>query len=431
MLTRRDALRSLLLTGAAAAAGPTLAACGSAGSGARAAAPVALPTTGRTRGDGSARAAAETVQDFGADLYRRLAPQPGNLACSPYSIALALAMTRNGARGRTAAEMDRVLRAPTLPLLNSGLSALTRQVESRAGSKKVADGSFTDVAVGVANSLWGQQGVPWEPPFLDALARGYSGGLRVVDYRRPDVAAARINAWVAERTRQRIRKLVPAEALDETTRLVLVNAMYVKAAWQHRFDPRLTSRHPFTRADGAVVTVPTMSNPALSRRARSRRGMAGRPPALRRWRARHGGRAPGPRPGRRGRACPRRRGARSPARSFAPAHVDLRLPSWTMRTNVPLDETLTVMGMPTAFTGDADFTGMTARERLYISAVLHQAFVAVDEGGLEAAPRRRSSRRKPGRPPASPSSSTGRSCTSSTTWRRPLRCSSAGWTTRR
>jgi serpin B len=234
MLTRRDALRSLLLTGAAAAAGPTLAGCGSEQSGARAAAAVRLPATPLARADLSTLPAAVTaVQSFTADLYRQVAAKPGNLACSPYSIAVALAMTRNGARARTAAEMDRVLYAPPLPRLNSGLNALSAHVESRAGSKKHADGS-TDVVVDVANSLFGQQGMPWEPAFLDALGRDYGAGLQLVDYRRRDEAAARINAWVAERTRNRIRDLVPPAALDALTRLVLVNAIYLKAAWASR-----------------------------------------------------------------------------------------------------------------------------------------------------------------------------------------------------
>jgi serpin B len=72
--------------------------------------------------------------------------------------------------------------------------------------------------------------------------------------------------------------------------------------------------------------------------------------------------------------------------SFKPAYVDLRMPRWSMRSRLSLKETLAAMGMPTAFVqGSADFTGMTTRERLYISAVLHEAFVAVDERGIEAA----------------------------------------------
>jgi serpin B len=170
------------------------------------AAAVAQARRGRVPGAVEARpAAVRCVQAFTADLYRRLASERGNVVCSPYSAAVALAMTRNGARGRTATEMDRVLHAPALPVLNGGLNALASHIESRAGARSRADGSSAEVALGVANSLWGQQDFPWERAFLDALGRDYGAGPRSRRLRPGDEEARRrINGWVAERTRERI-----------------------------------------------------------------------------------------------------------------------------------------------------------------------------------------------------------------------------------
>jgi serine protease inhibitor len=144
----------------------------------------------------AAAGAAEAVRAFAADLYRRLSGSSGNLVCSPYSVAVALAMTRNDARARTADEMDRVLHAPQLQQLNGGLGALEVLLEERSGPVRRADGSAARVELHVANSLWGQRGLAWQAAFLDALARHYGAGMRLVDYVK-DVERTRlqINAW--------------------------------------------------------------------------------------------------------------------------------------------------------------------------------------------------------------------------------------------
>jgi serpin B len=324
------------------------------------------------------------VQAFGADIYRRLARKPGNVVYSPYSVAVALAMVRNGARGVTAQEIDRVLRAPALGTLNSGLNALQLHLRSRAGSRKRADRSTGTIALDVANSLWGQRSARWAPPFLDALSRDYGTGVRMVDYIN-DATGARevINAWAGTQTHGRIPKLLPEGVLDKDTRLVLVNAIYLKAPWNQPFDQAATIRAPFTRADGSQVRVPMM-----------REGLSAGYATGRGWQAVNlhcagsqlamaivvpdRGRLDEVERGLDGTATQRLLG------SFADTSVYLHLPRWTFRTRAPLVDILTAAGMPTAFTDRADLSAMTTEERLFIDAVQHEAFVAVDEEGTEA-----------------------------------------------
>jgi serpin B len=392
MWTRRD-----LLTAALATAGvgvlPFAAGCGreesSMGQGnGGGTSTVARSTRERSAGDPKLISDVVTaMQQFATDLYGAVATAPGNTVCSPYSLVLALAMTRNGAKGSTAAEMDRVLHAPELPALNGGLNALTQHVEGLAHERTRDDGTDASLVLGVANSLWGQQGFRWEQDFLDSLAGDFGAGLRIVDY-PGDVEAARgaINAWTSERTNERIPELVPDGVLDKDTRLVLVNAIYLKAPWAAPFAKHATSDAPFNCADGKTVTVPMMSSDF--------QGAVGYATGDG-WQAVDlmydgGGLAMAvvvPDAGRFGEVEQAIDGARLQPLlgGFQPTTVQLRLPKWTFRTRVSLAEVLATLGMPTAFTDGADFSGMTTQDQLAIDAVLHEAFIAVDEAGTEAA----------------------------------------------
>ncbi len=390
-------LRSAALLGTTLAAPPLLAGCG------RNDAPrAALPShvggevgpIGLARADvphahggsGSLPAAVPAVQAFTVDLYGAIATGPGNVVCSPYSVAVALAMTRNGARGRTAAEMDVVLHSSPLARFNEGLNALARLVESRAETQRRADGSKATVSMDVANSLWGQRGVTWEQPFLELLGRYYGTGMRLVDY-ETDFEAARlaINGWTSRQTHGKIPKLLPPGIVDDGTRLVLVNAISLRAPWESPFTKESTKKGPFTLTDGSKVSVDTMQD-------RPKVVITDGPG----WRA----------------ACLPYAGGKLamtvvlPSAGLAalerhfdadglramltatgrPQEVSVSLPRWTFRLASPLAEVLAALGMRTAFEPlAADFSGITRQERLFISAVQHEAFIAVDEDGTEAA----------------------------------------------
>ncbi|OGO09733.1 MAG: hypothetical protein A3K46_02590, partial [Chloroflexi bacterium RBG_13_60_9] len=203
--------------------------------------------------------------EFAFALYPQLAAGDENVFYSPYSISIALAMTYAGAKGQTADEMSQALRF-LLPgdRLHPAFNKLALELESRS---KVEDLEPDQVfQLNVANSLWGQAGFAFEQDFLDTLAVHYAAGMRLVDYEQ-DAEAARqkINEWVSQSTNQKIKDIIPQGVLDALTRLVLANAVYFNAAWQHPFEPEATLPGPFRLRDGATVDVPMMHGQASLR----------------------------------------------------------------------------------------------------------------------------------------------------------------------
>ncbi len=213
-----------------------------------------------------ARVAAASINRFGVELFRRTAANPAlaregkGVVVSPTSILIALAMARAGARGTTAAEMDEALAANGWDELATGINALQQRLESLDGVWTDDGGTDHALALRMANMAFAQDGWPIEPAYLDAIAEAIGSGLGLVDYQR-DTAGARkaINGWVARQTANRIPQLLGPLDLTNGTRLALVNAIYLKAKWQLEFDRDATATRAFTLADGTVVRVPTMS----------------------------------------------------------------------------------------------------------------------------------------------------------------------------
>ncbi|MDP2774493.1 MAG: serpin family protein, partial [Nocardioides sp.] len=386
MLDRRAVLRVLSLSALAVGASPLLAACGddpapgppSPGGDTE----LGLVSSDVKRAEApvtAVPAAVASVHALGAGLYGQLASTPGNLALSPYSVAVALAMTQSGAVGETRTQMLDVL-AGAADEIDQGLNALTVHIESLAGPQKRADGTEAEIALDAANALFGEQTMTFEQPFLDTLAREYGAGMRTVDYvGATEAARTVINEWTAQQTHDRIEEIIPPGVLDTLTRLVLVNAIYLKAPWERPFEKLLTEDGPFHVEDGSTVSVPMM------------RPSDG-PVALGRgdgWQA-----VPLPYAGGRvamtvvlpdqGRLADVEAqvvsdGLPEILASPKPAQVGLVLPKWTFRTEAPLADALKALGMTLPFEpGAADFSAMTTEADLYIAAVLHQAFIAVD-----------------------------------------------------
>ncbi|MBA2254372.1 MAG: serpin family protein [Chloroflexi bacterium] len=207
-------------------------------------------TSAVAEGDVSAVTAADI--DFGLDLLRQLDGERNepNLAISPTSIATVLSMIVAGARGRTAGEMIDVLHAPfegdRLHRARNGYDRIIRERFATEG-----------VDLALANQLFGQPGT-CTPTFVDTMSREYGAPLATVDFTDPEPARALINRWVADHTGRRIEELMPKGSIDESTVLVLANAMHLDAAWRYELDPELTHQAPFELRDGTSVQVPTM-----------------------------------------------------------------------------------------------------------------------------------------------------------------------------
>lgn len=317
---------------------------------------------------------AVTGARFGVDLYLRLAAErAGDVVCSPWSVLVALAMLAQGARGTTAQEILAALDAQ-----DAG------ELATRVGRVEQALGQRTaDLAS--AGSLWGQRGIRWEAAFLEVLQREFGAGLREVDYARTEEARLAINAWASERTHERIPEIIPEGLLTPASRLTLVNALYFKAAWATPFSEHATRPQEFHRLDGSVVTVPMMSGDRTVGHAAGPGWVAIDLPYLDDELAMavvvaDTGRFPELEQGLTGAWLS------SLLTSFTPGRVSVGLPRWTTRSGAELRESLAALGIRAAFDPSAaDFTEMTTQEPLFVSAALHESFVAVDEAGTEAA----------------------------------------------
>ncbi|MGA2230769.1 MAG: serpin family protein [Tepidisphaeraceae bacterium] len=322
---------------------------------------------------------------FATDLYSRLAHEPGNLFFSPYSISSALAMTYAGARGQTAAQMAQVLH---FSVPDDRLHAAFGAVADDLNSGGKVDGKAV-YELSVANALWGQSGFAFNPAYIRLLHNDYQAELHQADFDSgAKEASADINQWVEQKTNGKIKNLVSPAALNnahEVARLVLVNAIYFKGKWETEFKKEDTQSQPFHLEGQKDVQAPLMHQEIecaamenddfqaielpytggslsmvilLPRRADGLPALEGKLTAenLNQWLG-----------------------------QLREYQVQAYVPAFKMESQFELSNELISMGMNEAFSGEADFSGMTPATSLQIGWVIHKAFVDVNEEGTEAA----------------------------------------------
>jgi serpin B len=238
----------------------------------------------------------------------------------------------------------------------------------------------------VANRLWGQQGFRFQPAFLKLTRDDYGAELSPVDFGKADAARDQINAWVEEQTNRKIQDLIPKGVLSKQTRLVLTNAVYFKAAWTDQFNAGATQPEPFHVSPERDVQTPMMRHrknfsygenddwQALALPYGDRQDltmlvllpkrMDGLPQLEKDLTA---------------------KAIETLVAGMRRESVYLRLPKFKITSTLNLKETLAALGMPLAFSDDADFSAMSSQEGLTLSAAIHKAFIHVDEEGTEAA----------------------------------------------
>lgn len=331
---------------------------------------------------------------FAMDLYGQLAEREDNLFFSPASIHTALGMTYAGARNQTARQM-----AATLHLKKSaggvheGFAALLSTLNSppMLGNVEMVGNEFIRTSkpayqLVVANALWGQQGYSWNKEFLDLTMDNYGAGLRDVDFAGETEASRKtINAWIEEQTREKTKDLIPVGALSSLTRLVLTNAIYFKANWADDFSKHATREKPFHISATREITTPLMFQTSHFRYMETEKFQVLEMPY---------------------------KGRKLAMVVFLPKEVDglgqfekamtaemvddwltrlqtqevaVTFPTFEFASDFSLAKNLKTMGMTDAFSPAADFYGMTSAEKVFLSEVIHKAFVAVDEDGTEAA----------------------------------------------
>jgi serpin B len=320
---------------------------------------------------------------FAFDVYQQIKGDE-NVFFSPYSISLALAMTYAGARGDTAQQMANTLHY-TLPqeLLHPALNSLDIELSQRGqGAKGKDEKGFR---LNIVNAIWGQKGYAFLQEFLDILAENYGAGIRTLDFiNAPEPSRVTINDWVSDQTEGKIKDLIPPGAIDAMTRLVLTNAIYFNAAWQFPFEKDATADGTFHLLSGSEVTVPMMKQTKSFAYTEGDDYQAVELP--------YDGSELSmvillPQPGQfttfeRSLDASKVDGIIA---SLASKRVALTMPKYEFTSDFSLKKALSAMGMPVAFTDSADFSGMDGKRDLYISDVIHKAFVSVDEVGTEAA----------------------------------------------
>ncbi|HMB23877.1 MAG TPA: serpin family protein, partial [Anaerolineales bacterium] len=268
--------------------------------------------------------------------------------------------------------------------MHPALNALDLELASRGQAQSKDE---TPLQLNIANAVWAKQGLPLRQDYLDVIAQNYGAGIQLADFAKQYEAVRKeINDWVSEKTNDKIQDLIPEGTLNPSTAMVLVNAIYFKADWVYQFDPNNTHDAPFHLLDGSDVQVKMMSQT-----------LSGVPYAE------GNGYQAVELPYQGGTAVmdivvPDQGNFDEFERSLdiqklnetlgnmQPVDgLDLGLPKFNFTKDFNLTEQLSAMGMPDAFNGNADFSGMTGDRSLCIDVVLHKAFVAVDEKGTEAA----------------------------------------------
>lgn len=288
-------------------------------------------------------------------------------------------MTYAGAGSDTAREIAQTLNFPeTGDQLHADFGALSAALN--------AEGQSGEIKLSVANALWGQKGYGFKPEFLQLTQRNYGAGLQELDFAADaDGARKTINAWVEKETQDKIKDLLGPGVLDSLTRLVLTNAIYFKGNWAAPFRKQKTKDGIFHTGAGKEIRVPLMTQTAefgymetpdlqglempyaggelsmvvlLPRKDGGFKSLESKltPESMKAW-----------------------------LDALQTRKVLVYLPKFKTASRLTLNSILTAMGMKTAFTPSADFSGMDGKRDLYISAAIHKAFIDVNEEGTEAA----------------------------------------------
>jgi serpin B len=319
---------------------------------------------------------AQSNNTFAFNLYQRVKGQDGNLIFSPYSITQALGMLYLGAGGTTQQQIAETLALPAPEDIDFiELSSVMNAPPAYEG---------VTFQLNVANSLWAQQGYGLHPDYVDSLSEYYGVQLAEVDYSAPDQTAQIINQWVSDQTQDKINDLVDPATLDPLTRLILVNAIYLNAGWAMMFDENGTEDAPFTLLDGTQVAVPMMHQynqfsyvgtetyqVAQLGYQQNNFAMIVILPDQGQFEAVEA-------------MLSNEFFESLRSQLFSSYNLKVALPRFKYDTSLDLARTLSDMGMPAAFSPDADFSGI-ADEGLFVNAVTHKAYISVNEKGTEAA----------------------------------------------
>ncbi len=328
--------------------------------------------------DNDLKVVSQGINKFSFDLYKKLKDEnkEENLFYSPASISIALAMTYAGARGDTEKQMANVLNF-TLPQdrLDPAYSKLIENLKSNK-----------DYELIIANALWLQKDYKFLQKFLNTMEKYYKGGFNEVDYAaNPEGARIKINDWVSRETKEKIKDILKPEDITRLTRLVLTNAIYFKGKWQTEFDKKSTRDEDFYLINGQKTKVKMMyqkntfnyyENDDLQLLEIPYKGnkisMVIILPKVGKFKTVEN--------------MMDEKKLQEWLKNAMKTKVKAYIPRFKFTQRFNLSKNLYDMGMEDAFNpAAADFSGIDGERGLYISKVIHKAFVEVNEEGTEAA----------------------------------------------
>lgn len=322
---------------------------------------------------------------FGFDFYRAVrAEKSGNLVFSPLSLSTALAMTYAGARNNTATELRSALRW-TLgdDKVHSAFNAIDLKISSHGENQTGVDGQ--PFRLRSVNASWSQDGFGIKTDYLDALALNYGAALNVLDFQRqPEPSRQTINDWVSYQTEGRIPELLAKGTVDESTRIVLTNAVYFNASWATPFETSATANGDFHKLDGSTLSVPMMHGTSYR--------LVGHGQDFTTVSLPYAGNELDfvivlPDSGK----FEQVESALTPSAletalaSATSADVALSFPKFKLDEEVPALGALQSLGVHDLFADAADLSGIDGSRDLQVTGVLHKVFISVDEKGTEAA----------------------------------------------
>jgi serpin B len=328
---------------------------------------------------------AHEVNSFAVDFYNRL-PKNQNICFSPYSISSAFAMVYNGAMGNTQKEIAHVFNYPkSMEDLDKGWFELNKLMTFHPSN------ASDDMRLRLGNSLWIQTNFPVLPTFRDRMAKYFESTFRFVDFKtQAETARNTINAWVKQNTFGKIVDILPPQAVDNSTRMVLISALYLKARWKNPFDPHLTNQQPFFSEDGTTQTTLSMSQsgqfPYLDT---SEAALLEMPYIV--------ARKDGPEFAMLIVLPHQHDGLSNVEKSLTLEKIEdwiknlrnsrviMTIPKFKNVQSSNLNELFKEIGMTLAFSDEADFSGISGVKGLKIGNIMHKVYLSVDETGSEAA----------------------------------------------
>jgi len=323
---------------------------------------------------------AEFNNQFAIDLFKQIHSNSDNLVYSPYSISTVLAMTYSGADGKTADQISEVLYFPPAVKSDPGFKLLNDKI--------LSNDTMPGTEISLANAIWAQENFGFLPEYIQNIEKWYDAALTEMDFTKKDAREAsrqRINNWVEENTRKKIKNLIGPGVLDANTRMVLTNAIYFNGKWMWPFDKSRTAPSIFhvssqesliTDFMNQTRTLPYYEDEEIQAlRLPYRNDRISMTIIL-------------PRKADGWKLASRvidNEGLAQVESQFETTEVQLSLPKFSFELKLNLRKELTDMGMDLAFSREADFSGMNGEKNLYIDEVIHKAFIGVSENGTEAA----------------------------------------------